>query len=507
MKNILYFILGFVFVATLGLMTESYGEVYTYSDSPCKIVLAGEWGEPGSYGHWYIIPSVSISESGIVTADAKVVDYGEQIAMVVVTAFWNGTEYQHHSNDGGIAFYETYRASLPDGVIDYNANAEQWNTSLEQTCVPPEPCEDELQDAIDECDGDPEAVQVFNLEEGNCDIRCTPCVLDDDVRIWEDPEQWIGISLEDAIEKCGESGVTYDVSECSSECQEETCEGAYASLANECGGTQWIASWSETECNGTCVPCSNEINSANNECGENLYTMDEECNYSCNTCDEKLDECIAVCGSLEEILDFTCDDSENYFSACICKDDSIIPTIPPELENPTSIDKSVTYEYHGDGTATETETVTETDEETGEQVIEKTITTIASDGTRTQISKQWSVGNVEDSENPLPDNDEGSEEEEDIEYEAKERSINFTPLLNSGEGITDKFPVSLVSGAIAIFDDFDGVGSCPSFEINIHGHILEFDMCFFNPIAALLKGLFSMVIVVGGAFAIVKQWM
>jgi len=456
LRNQLLFILSFLVIFALGLVFAGDSDAAYPGDCTYVSITVGsphEWTTAGIENAGYL--TVVDLIAGTVTSNASNGYWGIETG-----------EYYYTNVGWNLWYWDNGQWNARAGV---NTQRHEDVTPIEFPTVtnpsgcpaPPEPCQDEMQAALDSCGGDPEKVQVFNID--TCDIRCTPCVTDPDVKIWEHPEKWEGISLADAITKCGSfQNVSYAVDSCTSTCQNDACDEQYNTLASECGGTENIQTWSEDTCSGTCYPCSQEIKAANIECGTGLYTLETDCSYTCNSCDDKWNDCVTQCGGADKIWNYSCNSTTGLNVSCECKDtpDGVDPFVPPTLTDP-SIAKKTTVKSNPDGTTTKVSVLTSTDKATGDTITETT--TVNYDMTGAVISTNVST---ETSTAIAPDGtEEGATEELPVIEVLTLKEIDLTPITATYQSMLGKVPFSTIDNISNVMASMSVPAVTPAFDL------------------------------------------
>lgn len=413
-----------------------------------------------------------------------------------------------------------YRAGSVDIPIEYIntgcvvcAQGTSWNPNTGQ-CEPS--CDDAYNAALQQCSGDPEKLQIIDIEPPGCDIRCTPCVNDPDHQISLSPVGWQGVTQAQMIGICGGTQYleSYDNGTCTGYCQPK-CEQQYMDLVSKCGGESYINTWNEETCTGTCIGCKDEHEQATAQCGKGKYTMNEQCQWECKNCEELYDNCVQQCGGVQKIASFQCSDGEgtaNAASSCICINAPVTPDpANPDPEGPQPPGTTSTeVKKNPDGSWT---TVTQqgTKNPDGTVTIVTTTTEYAPDGTQTSTSTTSTT--KPGSELPTAE-DEGEEEEEELPTPGdnevqginEPEEIDFSPINTAMTQLSSKSPTVLLDHAVNLFQQLDVAGTAPTFTMPVGSWQLDVDFSMWTPLANLMKWFLSFVAVMGTVFLLLKQW-
>lgn len=221
-------------------------------------------------------------------------------------------------------------------------------------------------------------------------------------------------------------------------------------------------------------------------------------------CWELRNACIQGCGDIG-VLSFGCNSSG--YSPCVCN-----PTLtPPD----TTVDPGKPLDSTGTGTVSitnpdgsSTTTTTTTNVQGGDKYTTVTTTDYDSNGNEigssTVTSKETGDGLGGDG-----DGDDSEEEEQPFTgVDQTENGVNYEPILSSVDGITSKFPVSLITGITGAFSDLVGDGSAPQWTFPILDWEMTIDLSPFDNLALMVKWFLGLYIfVIGTKYILFKIWM
>lgn len=167
------------------------------------------------------------------------------------------------------------------------------------------------------------------------------------------------------------------------------------------------------------------------------------------SCDELRTKCNSSCGAATNVKSFGC--SENKHMVCECLNNGTWEVADDWDELGVTIDQSVTTtnNYYGDGDST-----------TGGG----SVTGVSDDGT----------GGFTGS------------------YEYVEGSYNYDSFGSHYSNLASKFPFSLRTTIGSIYSDFKGSGAAPVYYYTIYGHSVTIDLSSFDDIAKMIRSIFAL---------------
>lgn len=437
--------------------------------------------------------------------------------------FYNINLRQYTSSGGGWTNVGGAYNIIPENVANWDAKLAPYGLSTnssfnpvtyflsnpwDPTCGVLPTCEDKFNEAVAECGGNAEQVQVVNgsPDPSECHYECSPCL---------DQENGF-YPVTHYVDECGVGNFTYDYDTCLGECTTVPCAQEKKDLVTLCGGLEYVGSFDESTCSGECVPCYKQRQVADKNCGPNSYTIDNgTCVYECKNCDQMQAACTAQCGA-NGIYSFKCE--SDFLTGvntgdCDCVDALLYPdgeTFDPTMYDIDGVgevlnDSSITKNDDGTYTAVYDQYIKNQD---GSYTINNTVKNYSSTGdvisTVTTSTRTTSVpAALQDPAGEPTEPEPG----EPYEYTPEEIEVTFTPLTEAYSQFETKFPVTVVSGLVSMLSDLEVPAAAPVITSGETGYgKVEIDLSWMDPVMAFVRLLFKVALSFGSALLILRMW-
>lgn len=278
---------------------------------------------------------------------------------------------------------------------------------------------------------------------------------------------------------------------------EKPCDDSWANCARTCGGAKEIGEHY----------CISAGQVAQEVC---LCKQPVDC--------EKLkQDCIDYCAS-KGVLAVTNMCTESGTTRCVCEGDpnqisddpDSIPTpnLDGTINNPDgSVDNPDGTTSNPDGTTTNPDGSIY-DPSTG-TLTTKTGTVYYDDGTAITVNGETRNSDGQWFDQEGHEIDDPTEEGND-EYKSSGNKIDWTPLVDAQSSMAGKFPANGINSLLSVLEKFESEPIAPSFTMKIPfmgtDYSFTFDLDIFDPIAAITRIIFSIILLVGTTYLIIKLW-